>query len=108
MNSSNSLTLVFKLVSFGIINMFPSIDSISELKSMKNVLQSRSNQFRPSSCIIEALKLCLESNHFIFNNKHYTQSDGTVQGPHMSCSFSDIAIHYFDIKALDFNPPVIC
>ena len=108
MNSSNSLTSVFKLVSFDIITIFPSIDSISGLKSVKKVLQSTSNQFRPSNCIIEAFKLCLESNHFIFNNKHYTQSDGTAQRSHMSCSFSDIAIHYFDIKALDFNPPVIC
>ena len=29
------------------------------------------------------------------------------KGP-MSCSYSDIAIQYFDIKALEFNPPVIC
>ena len=26
----------------------------------------------------------------------------------MSCLYSDIAIKYFDIKALEFNPPVIC
>ena len=26
----------------------------------------------------------------------------------MSCSYSDIAIQYFAIKALEFNPPVIC
>ena len=26
----------------------------------------------------------------------------------MSCSYSDIAIQYFDIKALEFNPLVIC
>ena len=25
-----------------------------------------------------------------------------------SCSYIDIAIHYFDIKALEFNPLVIC
>ena len=56
------------------------------------------------NCIIEALKLCLESNNSISNNKHYLQSDSTAQGPHMSCSYSDIAIQYFDIKALEFNP----
>ena len=60
------------------------------------------------NCIIEALKLCLESNNSISNNKHYLQSDSTAQGPHMSCSYSDIAIQYFDIKALEFNSPVIC
>ena len=75
---------------------------------MKKVLESRSNQFPPSNCIIEALKLCLESNNSIFNNKHYLQSDGTSQGPHMSCSYSDKAIQYFDINSLELNPPVIC
>ena len=108
LNSSNSLTSDCKLASFDIINMFPSIDNISGLKSVKKVLESRSNQFHPSNCIIEALQLCLESNNSIFNNRHYLQSDGTAQGPHMSCSYSDIAIQYFDIKALEFNPPVIC
>ena len=108
LNSSNSLTLDWKLVSFDIINMFPGIDNISGLKSVKIVLESKSNQFPPSNCIIEALKLCLESNNSIFNNKHYLQSDGAAQGPHMSCSYSDTAIQYFDIKALEFNPPVIC
>ena len=58
--------------------------------------------------VIEALKLCLESNNSIFNNKHYLQSDGTVQGPHISSSYSNIAIQYFDIKALEFNHPVTC
>ena len=108
LNSSNSLTSDCKLISFDIINIFPSIDNICGLKSVKKVLESRSNQFHPSNCIIEALQLCLESNNSIFNNRHYLQSDGTAQGPHMSCSYSDIAIQYFDIKALEFNPPVIC
>ena len=88
--------------------MFPSIDNISGLKSVKKVFESRSNQFRPSNCIIEALKLCLESNNSIYNNKHYLQSDGTAQRLHMYCSYSDIAIQYFDIKALEFNPQLIC
>ena len=108
LNSRNSLTSDCKLVSFDIIYMFPSIDNISGLKSVKKVLESRSNQFPPSNCINEALKLCLGSNNSIFNNKYYLQSDGTAQGPHMSCSYSGIAIQYFDIKALEFNPPVIC
>ena len=71
-------------------------------------MESRYDQFLPSNCIIEALKLCLESNNSIFNNKYYLRSDVTAQRPYMSCSYSDIAIQYFDIKALEFNPPVIC
>ena len=71
LNSSNSLTSDCKLVSFDIINMFPSIDNTPGLKSVKKVLESRSNQFPPSNCIIETLKLCLEPNNSIFNNKYY-------------------------------------
>ena len=54
------------------------------------------------------LKLCLESNNSIFNNKFCLQMDGTAQGPHMSCSYSDIAIENFDKKALEYSPPVLC
>ena len=50
LNSSNSLTLDCKLVSFDIINTFPCIDNMSGLKSVKKVLESRSNQFNPSNC----------------------------------------------------------
>ena len=63
-NSSKSLTSDCKLVRFNITNMFPSIDSISGMKSVK------SNQFPPSNFIIEALKLCLESNNSVFNIYH--------------------------------------
>ena len=91
------------MVNFDIINIFPSKDNISVLKSVKKVLESRSNQFLPNDCITEALKLCLESHNSIFNNKHYHQRDDTAQGPHMSCSYSDIDIQYFDIKAIDIR-----
>ena len=50
LNSSNSLTLDCKLVSFDKINTFPCIDNMSGLKSVKKVLESRSNQFTPSNC----------------------------------------------------------
>ena len=91
------------MVNFDIINIFPSIDNISVLKSVKKVLENRSNKFLPNDCIIEALKLCLQSHNSFLYNKHYHQSDDTAQGPHMSCSYSDIAIQYFDIKAIDIR-----
>ena len=52
--------------------------------------------------------MCLECNNSIFNNKHFIQPDGTAQGPHMSCSYSDIAIQYLDVKALEYTPATIC
>ena len=106
LNKSNTLTSDCRLVSFDIINMFPSIDNISGLKAVKNILDARQDQVPPTACIIEALKLCLECNNSIFNNKHFF--DGTAQGPHMSCSYSNIAIHCFDVKTLEYTPATIC
>ena len=31
------------------------------------------------------------------------QIDGTPQGPHMSCSYADIAMEYFDKEALEYH-----
>ena len=60
LNKSNTLTSDCSLVTFDIINMFPSIDNISGLKAVKSILDARQDQFPPTACIIEALKLCLE------------------------------------------------
>ena len=87
--------------------MFPSIDNESGLQAVKNALEAREEQFPPTLCITEALKLCLKCNNSIFDKKHFLQNNGTAQGPHMSCSYGDIAIEQFDKKALEYNPPVI-
>ena len=87
--------------------MFPSIDDDSGLQAVKNALEAREEQFPSAVSIIEVLELCLKCNNSIFNKKHFLQKDGTAQGPHMSCSYSDIFIEQFGKKALEYNPPVI-
>ena len=44
--------------------------------------------------------MCLECSNSTFNNKRFLQGNGTAQGPHMSCPYSDTAIQYSDVKAL--------
>ena len=44
----------------------------------------------------------------MFNKQNFLQEDGTAQGPHMSCSYSDIAMYGYDLKALDYTPGVNC
>ena len=51
--------------------------------------------------------MCLESNSSVFNNNYFLQTAGTAQGPHMSCSYSDIAIENFNEKSLQYHPSVI-
>ena len=74
------------------------------LQAVKNALEAREKQFPPNLCLTEELELCLKCTNSIFNKKHFLQTDGTAQAPHMFCSYSDIAI---DKKALEYNPPVI-
>ena len=85
LNKSNVWAEDWILVSFDIVSMCPSI-------------------FPPTDCIIEALKSCLESNNSVFNNKHFLQTNGTAQGPHMSCSYGDIIIESFDKKHYSITP----
>ena len=92
LNDSNILTENCAQVSFDIVNMLPSIDSDSGLQACKNALEARKEQFPPALCIIEALEWCLKCNYSIFNEKHFLQNDGTAQGSHMSCLYSNIAI----------------
>ena len=107
LNDSNILTENCMLVSFDIVNMFSSIDNESGLQAVKDALEAREEQFPPPFGIIEALELCLKCNNSIFNKKHFLHNDGTAQGPHMSCSYGDIAIEQFDKKALEYNLAVI-
>ena len=91
------------LVSFDIVNMFPNIDNKSGLDAVKSVLLKRSTNTPPVKCILEGLELCVTCNNSIFNHRNFLQTDGTAQGPHMSCSYSDIAMSKFDTAALQYH-----
>ena len=83
-----------------VVNMFPNIDTVKGVADVTNKLEQRKTKNPPTRCIIEALLLCLECNNTSFYNKNYLQVDGTAQGPHMACSYSDIAMDRYDQEAL--------
>ena len=66
------------LVSFDIVNMFPSIYNESGLQVVKNALEATEEQFPPALYIIEALELCLKCNNSIFNMNYFLQNDDAV------------------------------
>ena len=107
LNDNNILTENSVLVSFDTVIMFPSIDNKSGLQVVKNALEAGEEQYPPTLCIIEALKLCLNCNNSIFNKKYFLQNDSTAEGRDIFCSYSDISIEQLDKKALEYNPPVI-
>ena len=96
------------MVSFEIANMFPSIDNISGLEAVSEILSNRGSDFSPAECILQALNTCLECNNIVFDKVFHLHENGTDMGPHMSCSYSDIAMYRFDIKALNYRPGVQC
>ena len=101
--NSLDLPLNFILVSFDIINVFPNIDNNLGLSSVKKYLDLCSKNIPLTNCLLEALELCLICNNSIFNNENYFQIDGTAQGPHMQCSYADIATADFDKEALEYH-----
>ena len=82
--SNLNLYLESVLVSFYIMNMFPSIDSKMGVNSVIKFLNERACKDPPTQCVIEALELCLNCNNSVFNNTNSIQTDATAQGPHMS------------------------
>ena len=67
-NSRNIITNDSVLVSFDIVNMFPSIYNILGLEAVSEFLHNRESNFPPTECILDALKRCLECNNSVFNN----------------------------------------
>ena len=57
-NNNNMITDSSILVSFDIVNMFPSIDNISGLDAVSEILSKRESYFPPAGCILEALSVC--------------------------------------------------
>ena len=45
----------------------------------------------------------LKCNNSIFDNRDFLQTDGTAQGPHMCCSYKDIAMSKLDTAALQYH-----
>ena len=83
--------------------MFSNIDSKSGLDAVKSVLFKRSANTPPVECILEGSELCLTFDNSIFNKRNFLQTDGAMQGPHMSCSYSDIAMSKLDTAALQYH-----
>ena len=88
--------------------MIPCIDKKMWINSVVKLLDDRACKDLLTKCATEALELCLNCNSSAFNNTNYFQTNSTAQGPHMSFSYSDIAMAGHGSKALiyDFPPKV--
>ena len=55
-----------------------------------------------TQCIADALEICLTCNNSQFNHQHFFQTDGTAQGPHMSCFYANITMAKYYSLANNF------
>ena len=101
--NDNTITSSSILVTFDIANVFPSTDNISGLERVSEILGNTESDFPPAECILEALTICFKCNSSVFDNVFYEQENRTAMDPHRSCSYSDIAMYRFDIKALNYK-----
>ena len=55
--------------------------------------------------MLKAIKITLDCNNSLFNNKYHYQSQGTAMGPHNACSYADLAMKEIDHKILYHDRP---
>ena len=92
------------LVSWDVVSMFSNIDNELGLGAVKRALETRDHLLPSTSCILEAVKICLKCNHSVFDDKFYLQIHGTAMGPKNACSYADLAMGEIDHKAKFCDP----
>ena len=81
LNASGPFPTGTLLVSWDMVSMFPNIDNKLGLFAFRKALNARENIFPSTTCILEAIKICLKSNHSVFKENFFLQIHGTVMGP---------------------------
>ena len=104
LNKKGPFSENIKLVTVDVSNMFASIDNEKGLKLVKTFLNERGFQFPSTSCILEAIKICLECNCSSFENKFVKQFQGAPTGPSFVCDYADIAMSPHDQAITSYDP----
>ena len=104
LNKSGPFPTGTLLVSWDVVSMFPNIDNKLGLTAVRKALNARVNKFPSTTCILEAVKICLKSNHSVFKENFFLQIHGTAMGPKNACSYADLAMGEIDLKAKFSGP----
>ena len=79
--------------------MLPNIDNNFGIKAVEKALNSRDTNFPSTECVLEAVEICLNSNHSTFKDINYLQIHDTAMVPKNACSYADLAMGIVDHKA---------
>ena len=97
------------LVSFVIVNMYPSIDNVRGITAVTSFLNMRKTKLPLTECIIrKGLRIYLYHNNSIFTGVNLLQNNGTATGAPNLCSYADITVApiynaVLDQKAICFD-----
>ena len=82
------------LVSFDIVNMFPSTDNVTGMDAVRLALNKTDSNKPSTECVLEGLENCIIAILYLqFYKNHLLQTNGTATGALNSWSYSDIAIN---------------
>ena len=70
------------------------------MQAVRDALETRETLKPSTTCIIEALEICLYNNNSVFADQNLLEIDGTATGSPNSCSYSDLAIYPLDKNIL--------
>ncbi|XP_071177436.1 uncharacterized protein [Mytilus edulis] len=90
MNSSSPLPNNTIFVSMDVCSLYTNIPKDEGIAACEKVWNTRKDKHPQTDCLVQLLKLVLENNNFIFNDKHFIQIDGTSMGTKMAPSFANI------------------
>ena len=87
------------LVSWDVVAMFPNIDNHLGFSAVRKYLDSRSDKFSSTDCIVVPIEICLQANNCQFSGKDFVQKHGTAMGPKNACSYADLGMGLIDENA---------
>ena len=105
LNKSGPFPTGTLLVSWDVVSMFPNIDNKLGLTAVRKALNARENKFPSTTCILEAVKICLKSNHSVFKENFFLQIHGTAMGARNACSYVNLTMGEIDLNA-KFSGPI--
>lgn len=82
------------LVSWDVVAIFPNIDNNLGISAVRKALDSRSDKFPLTDCIVEAIEICLQTNNCQFSGNNFVPKHGIAMGPKNACSYADLAMGF--------------
>lgn len=91
------------LVSFDIKNLFPSVPSGECVDIVSNLFSSSTLNPTHIPVLLSLLKITLDQNFFVFNNKFYQQLTGLAMGSPLSPLLSEVFLKNLEINIITSN-----